>query len=60
MDTHKFDIVLSTLQTQRDKLWDLTKDNVEWGIMDQIRLKHISELEDAMDVWLKYKPKDDE
>ena len=37
-----------------------TTHNTEWGIMDQIRLRQMEELQDAMDIWVKYKPKDDD
>jgi hypothetical protein len=60
MDEEKYDVVLDVLQKHRDKLWDMTKGNGEWGIMDQIRLRQIEELQDAMDIWVKYKPQDDD
>jgi hypothetical protein len=56
----KYDVVLDVLQKHRDKLWDMTKGNSEWGIMDQIRLRQMEELQDAMDIWVKYKPKNDD
>jgi hypothetical protein len=60
MDEQKYDVVLDVLQKHRDKLWDMTKGNSEWGIMDQIRLRQMEELQDAMDIWVKYKPQDDD
>jgi hypothetical protein len=60
MEKQSYDVVIDILQKHRDKLWDITKGNTEWGIMDQIRLRQIEELQDAMDIWVKHKPKDDE
>lgn len=55
-----YDVVIDTLQKQRDKLWEMTQRNLKsdyigFNIMDQIRLKHISTLDDAMECWKKYK-----
>jgi len=60
MSEEKYDVVIDVLQKHRDKLWGMTKNNTEWGIMDQIRLRQMEELQDAMDIWVKYKPQDDE
>jgi hypothetical protein len=60
MDEEKYDVVIDVLQKHRDKLWDMTKGSSEWGIMDQIRMRQMEELKDAMEIWKKYKPQDDE
>ena len=46
-----YDVVLDVLQKHYDKLWDMTKNNPEWGIMDQIRLGQMQELKEAMALW---------
>lgn len=51
-----FDIVIDTLQKQRDVLWKITKSNMncelfEMGIMDQIRLEQIDQLDKAIKMW---------
>lgn len=54
----KFDVVVDVLTKHRDKLWDMTKRNMDsdmFNIMDQIRLEHIDELEDCIALWKKYK-----
>jgi hypothetical protein len=60
MTDKPYDVVIDTLQKQRDLLWKMTERNMKseyigFNIMDEIRLKHISRLEDAMDCWNKYK-----
>ena len=55
-----YDVVIDTLQKQRDKLWEMTERNmrseyVGLNIMDTIRLKHIDQLDNAMLCWKKYK-----
>ena len=50
----EYDVVLDTLQKQRDILWKMTKSNMDndmMNIMDDIRLKQIDELEKAMAMW---------
>jgi len=51
-----FDIVLHTLQEKRDKLWAMTKSNMDseyigMNIMDDIRLSQIQQLDIAMRMW---------
>jgi len=60
-----FDVVIEVLQKHRDKLWEMTKRNlasdyISLNIMDDIRLKQMDELEEAIDVWKRYKEKRDE
>ena len=32
----RYDVVIDVLQKHRDKLWDMTKNNTEWGICTRI------------------------
>lgn len=55
-DDVDYDVVLDVLQTHRDKLWEMTMQNMRSefmgiGIMDQIRLDQIDQLDDAMKMW---------
>ena len=64
MDEEKFDVVIDALTERRDKLWHMTKRNMEsdyigFNIMDQIRLRHIEEIDDAIQMW-KNRPKDED
>jgi len=50
----EYDVVVDTLQKQRDILWKMTQSNMNhdmFNIMDEIRLEQIDELEKAMDMW---------
>ena len=52
----EYDIVIDTLQKERDKLWKMTQSNMEhnlFNIMDQIRLEHIDQLDKAIKLWKK-------
>jgi hypothetical protein len=54
----EFDIVITTLQEQKDKLWKLTQSNMNsdnFNVMDQIRLEQIQELNEAIGMWLIWK-----
>jgi len=51
-----YDVVLHTLQKERDKLWCMTERNmnseyVGMGIMDDIRLSQIRQLDIAIRMW---------
>ena len=51
-----YDVVLDTLQKHRDTLWKITKSNMEsefigMGIMDDIRLEQIEQLDSAIALW---------
>lgn len=46
-----YDVVEDVLQKHYDKLWEMTKRNDEWGVMDHIRLEHMGEIEDAIVLW---------
>lgn len=56
----EFDVVLDTLQKHHNKLWALTKRNLEseflgLNIMDDIRLAQMEELKQAMNLWKEFK-----
>lgn len=56
MDDKKYDVVLDVLQKHYDKLWDMTKRNMEseflgMGIMDDIRLLQMDEIKEAIRWW---------
>jgi hypothetical protein len=44
-------LVIDTLQKQIDVLWNMSKNNESWGIMDQIRMEQIDRLTKAIQVW---------
>ena len=50
----EYDVVIDTLQKQRDRLWNMTQSNMNYdmfNIMDEIRLEQIDELEKAIAMW---------
>lgn len=52
----EYDVVLDTLQKQRDILWKMTERNMTseylgMSIMDDIRLEQIAQLDKAMKLW---------
>ncbi len=56
----EYDVVIDVLQKHRDKLWEMTKRNMQsefigMNIMDDIRLSQIDELEEAIEVWKQHK-----
>jgi hypothetical protein len=58
IDEEDYDVVVDTLQKQRAILWNMTNLNLNsefggMGIMDQIRLKQIDELDKAIIMWKK-------
>lgn len=58
MNEEEYDIVLTTLQEKRDRLWKMNQQNMNadmFNIMDQIRLEQIDELDRAMASWKKSK-----
>jgi hypothetical protein len=46
-----YDVVIDVLQKHHDKLWDMSKNKDEWGIMDHIRLEQMDQLKKAMKMW---------
>jgi hypothetical protein len=58
MTEEDYDVVIDTLQKQRNILWKMTQQNMNadmFNIMDQIRLEQIDQLDKAMDMWEKNK-----
>jgi len=50
----EYDVVIDTLQKQRDRLWKMTQSNMNMdmmNIMDDIRLEQIDQLDKAMAMW---------
>lgn len=58
--SNEYDVVLDTLQKQRDILWKMTERNMtseilDMNIMDDIRLEQIEQLDKAMKMWREQK-----
>jgi hypothetical protein len=56
MTEEKYDVVIDTLTKHKDKLWEITKRNMNseylnMGIMDDIRLEQIDQLDAAIRMW---------
>ena len=56
-DEKDYDVVIDVLQKHYDKLWAMTKRNMEseyigMNIMDDIRLEQMDQLKEAMKLWL--------
>ena len=56
MNEKEYDVVLDVLQKHHDKLWEMTKRNMEsefigMGIMDDIRLQQMAEIKEAIRWW---------
>ena len=54
----EYDVVITTLQEKKDKLWKMTQSNMNMDVMnlmDDIRLEQIQELNEAMGMWLLWK-----
>ncbi len=57
-NSEEYDVVIATLQEQKDKLWKMTQSNMNsdmFNVMDQIRLEQIQELNTAIGMWLIWK-----
>ena len=57
-----YDVVIDVLQKHYDKLLDMTNQNltsecIELNIMDDIRIRQMEELKNAMKLWLNRKEK---
>lgn len=55
-DEEEYDVVLDVLQKHHDKLWEITRSNMQseflgMNIMDDIRLAQMEELKQAMKLW---------
>ena len=53
MNDDDYDVVIDALQKYRDTLWNMTQRNITseyigWNIMDDIRMKQIEELDEAI------------
>jgi len=60
-NTEKYDVVLDTLQKERDILWKMTERNINsmsFNIMDTLRLEQIDQLDDAIELWKKHNIKE--
>lgn len=57
IEEKEYDVVVDVLKKHINKLWDITQGNEEWGIMDHIRMDHIKELQEAIQVWNEHKEK---
>ena len=58
-----YDVVLDVLQKHHDKLWDITKRNMQseflgMSIMDDIRLEQMEQLKQAMKLWKEHNARD--
>lgn len=58
MSDEDYDVVIDVLQKHRAKLWEMTRLNMACefggiGIMDQIRLDQIDQLDKAIIMWRK-------
>jgi len=56
----EYDVVIDALQEKRDRLWKMNQQNMNsefmgMGIMDQIRLEQIDQLDRAILSWKKSK-----
>lgn len=56
MNEKEYDVVIDVLQKHHDKLWEITKRNMEseyigMGIMDDIRLQQMAEIKEAIRWW---------
>ena len=54
MSEEDYDVVVDVLQKHYDKLWDMSKNKEDWGMMDFIRLEQMQKLKEAMKVWKKH------
>lgn len=55
-----YDVVVDVLTKHKDKLWDMTRRNmqseyVNMNIMDDIRLGQIEEIKECIAMWTRYK-----
>ena len=60
-DQQEYDVVIDVLQKHHDKLWEITRRNMNseylgMGIMDDIRLDQMNQLKEAIALWKKNRP----
>lgn len=58
-----YDVVLDVLQKHHDKLWEMTKRNMQseflgMNIMDDIRLEQMDQLKEAIKLWKEHNDRD--
>ena len=54
MNEEQYDVVLSTLEEKRNRLWKMTESNMNMdmmNVMDDIRLEQIQQLDKAIEMW---------
>jgi hypothetical protein len=54
MSEEQYDVVLSTLEEKRNRLWKMTESNMNMdmmNVMDDIRLEQIQQLDKAIEMW---------
>ncbi len=51
MSDDKYDVVTDVLQKHHDKLWDMSKNKEDWGMMDFIRLEQMDQIKKAIKLW---------
>lgn len=51
MSDDKYDVVTDVLQKHYDKLWDMSKNKEDWGMMDFIRLEQMDQIKQAIKLW---------
>ncbi len=59
-DEQDYDVVIDVLTKHRDALWKMTEQNMKseylsLNIMDDIRIRHIEDINRALDMWKVYK-----
>lgn len=60
MNFDEYDVVVDVLQKHRDKLWEMTQQNMKseylgLSIMDDIRLEQIDQIDEAIKMWKEHK-----
>jgi len=56
MNEEEYDVVVDVLTKHRDKLWEMTRRNMQsefigMNIMDDIRLAQIEQIDEAIKLW---------
>ena len=56
MNEDEYDVVIDVLTKHRDKLWEMTRRNMQsefigMNIMDDIRLAQIEQIDEAIKLW---------
>ena len=56
MNEEEYDVVIDVLTKHRDKLWEMTRRNMQsefigMNIMDDIRLAQIEQIDEAIKLW---------